>query len=370
MSDNPTPTIKKEPGTVIKQEPGTSDQAFLTRPGRSKSASKKTSESTPNRLPSLRGPRDLTLGGIKKKTFSPNIPIRKDRTKLEVKQEVKPATDGRQRRPERSNTPRQRGRGRGFRNKEIIQSHSIFEAGPAGEANRKGRDAQSHSEPASNQMQKPTIKKESFDPALEKAESEEVMKRLEEGNLSLIADLQNDEKLKPTTLPMQGTQTQNFTKIKTEPGIMRDMKHPSNCASIFSGGYQYDKLVVFQLPDVLPGIVPSREDEKIHVKQEPGTQKKDGNKTKDKEEEKCDLASLSEGKIGKIQVLKSGKCRLILGNVVLNLKTGVSSCFSEELISVKLPPEDSPSDIKGHVSVLGSVDHKLICCPDIESLLK
>nr|CAB3265032.1 DNA-directed RNA polymerase III subunit RPC4 [Phallusia mammillata] len=225
-------------------------------------------------------------------------------------------------------------------------------------------------------MQKPTIKKESFDPAMEKAESEEVMKRLEEGNLSLIADLQNDEKLKPTTLPMQEAQTQNFTKVKTEPGcaaspmrflwfaamsrIIGDMKHPSNCASIFRGGYL---LVVFQLPDVLPGIVPSREDEKIHVKQELGTQKKDNDKPKEKEEEKCDLASLSEGKIGKIQILKSGKCRQILGNVVLNLKTEVSLCFSEELISVKLPPEASPSDIKGHISILGSVDHKLICSP-------
>jgi len=29
------------------------------------------------RLPSIRGPRDLTLGGVQKKVFTPNIPARR-----------------------------------------------------------------------------------------------------------------------------------------------------------------------------------------------------------------------------------------------------------------------------------------------------
>ena len=36
------------------------------------------------RLPSLRGPRDLTLGGIPKKVFAPNIPVRKEKSIIEV----------------------------------------------------------------------------------------------------------------------------------------------------------------------------------------------------------------------------------------------------------------------------------------------
>lgn len=36
------------------------------------------------RLPSLRGPRDLTLGGVPKKVFAPNIPVRKDKSAKEM----------------------------------------------------------------------------------------------------------------------------------------------------------------------------------------------------------------------------------------------------------------------------------------------
>lgn len=35
------------------------------------------------RLPSLRGPRDLTLGGPTKRTFTPNIPVRRGKPKTE-----------------------------------------------------------------------------------------------------------------------------------------------------------------------------------------------------------------------------------------------------------------------------------------------
>lgn len=34
------------------------------------------------RLPSIKGPRDLTLGGIPKKVFTPKIPVRKTEQKL------------------------------------------------------------------------------------------------------------------------------------------------------------------------------------------------------------------------------------------------------------------------------------------------
>jgi len=44
---------------------------------------------------------------------------------------------------------------------------------------------------------------------------------------------------------------------------------------------------------------------------------------------KCTLENLSEGRIGKIQIMRSGKCRLVLGNVRFDLKLGTPCCFNE-----------------------------------------
>ncbi|KAG8012163.1 DNA-directed RNA polymerase III subunit RPC4, partial [Nibea albiflora] len=79
---------------------------------------------SPGRLPSMRS-RDLTLGGVKKKTFTPNIIGRK--AKEETKVEGGPR--GERKDGERGRGRGGRGRGRGY--PELIQSHSIFEQGPA-----------------------------------------------------------------------------------------------------------------------------------------------------------------------------------------------------------------------------------------------
>ncbi|CAM9808722.1 unnamed protein product [Bubo scandiacus] len=76
---------------------------------------------TPGRLPSIRS-RDLTLGGVKKKTFTPNIISRKIKEEdVTVKKEKK----------ERDRDRQRDGHGRGRGRPEVIQSHSIFEQGPA-----------------------------------------------------------------------------------------------------------------------------------------------------------------------------------------------------------------------------------------------
>ena len=42
---------------------------------------------------------------------------------------------------------------------------------------------------------------------------------------------------------------------------------------------------------------------------------------------KCTLQSLPEGYLGKMQVLKSGKTRFVLGNVTLDVATGTQCGF-------------------------------------------
>ncbi|NWW72627.1 RPC4 polymerase, partial [Climacteris rufus] len=83
----------------------------------------------PGRLPSIRS-RDLTLGGVKKKTFTPNIISRK--IKEEPREDVSVKKEKKERERQRD------GHGRGRGRPEVIQSHSIFEQGPAEMMKKKG----------------------------------------------------------------------------------------------------------------------------------------------------------------------------------------------------------------------------------------
>ena len=42
---------------------------------------------------------------------------------------------------------------------------------------------------------------------------------------------------------------------------------------------------------------------------------------------RCKLSDLSEGKIGKFQIMKSGKTRLVLGDVIFDVSRGAPSGF-------------------------------------------
>uniref|UniRef100_A0A3Q2HQT2 RNA polymerase III subunit D n=1 Tax=Equus caballus TaxID=9796 RepID=A0A3Q2HQT2_HORSE len=75
---------------------------------------------TPGRLPSICS-RDLTLGGVKKKTFTPNIISRK------IKEEPEEEVTIKKEKPERDRDRQREGHGRGRGRPEVIQSHSVFE---------------------------------------------------------------------------------------------------------------------------------------------------------------------------------------------------------------------------------------------------
>ncbi|XP_076825190.1 DNA-directed RNA polymerase III subunit RPC4-like isoform X1 [Clavelina lepadiformis] len=357
------------------------DSGEFSRPGRSNSLGrvKQTSDQSPGRLPSLRGPRDLTLGGIKKKTFTPTIPQRKERIKPDPsKDDAKPAKPNKSKR-DRCRDGRNRGRGRGrggFQKQEIIQSHSIFEAGPGAETTNRGRESFASAAEPAPQILKPTIKKESFDALQLKIESDEVMKKLDEGNTSLILDLQNDEKLRPIALPMYSTP--QIPAIKHEPVGSMDIKenivrdNPNITSPIFQSSEE--QLMLFQIPDTVPGIPPSKDAPSIMVKQEPGVssvkQEPVEQNQENDSESICGIDQLSEGPIGKLQIMKSGKCKLVLGGITLDLKIGTPSSFAEELVSIRLPPDGSPDTAKGHLSVLGNVENKVVCIPDMSSLIE
>ncbi|XP_035022836.1 DNA-directed RNA polymerase III subunit RPC4 [Hippoglossus stenolepis] len=349
---------------------------------------------TPVRLPSMRS-RDLTLGGVKKKTFTPNIIGRKAKedTKLE-------GGERREKRdPNRGRGQRDRGRGRG--RPEVIQSHSIFEQGPA-EMMMKKRGGYENERDAPSAGPSPiiNIKKEKRET---EEETKEILRNLERENVIDDPFLQSEESSCPVQLPLAVSgwgfkeEFSNTAKIEKmeddcepmepavkvkqepeeieikkseaafkpppipEPEILHDLL---NRWSLSKG----EELFFIQLPDSLPGQPPTKE----HKPQKTEVQSEDGQsvllKTESQEEEAeencCNLKDLREGVVGKMLVRKSGRVQLILGQVTLDVSLGASCSFLQELVSV------GTEGRTGDLTVLGNVQHKMVCSPDFEALLE
>nr|XP_057926387.1 DNA-directed RNA polymerase III subunit RPC4 [Doryrhamphus excisus] len=346
------------------------------------------------RLPTMRS-RDLTLGGVKKKTFTPNIIGRKVRedTKDEggPRRERKDSTRGR--------GPRDRGRGRG--RGEIIQSHSIFEQGPAEMAMRRKVSYESERDaPSAGLSHIINIKKEKRET---EEETKEILRKLDRDNFIDDPFLRGEQRSCPVQLPLavsgwgfkeefstptikiektdeddpmehavQIKEEQEEKELKKteaafkppplpEPEVLPDLLHKW---SLSKG----EELFFMQLPDTLPGQPPTKEYKPIKTE----VQSEDGQsvllKTESQEEQvdanSCNLKDLREGLLGKMLVRKSGRVQLIVGQVSLDVSLGASCSFLQELVSV------GTEGRTGDLTVLGNVKHKMVCSPDFESLLQ
>ncbi|XP_056153125.1 DNA-directed RNA polymerase III subunit RPC4 [Lampris incognitus] len=349
----------------------------------------------PGRLSSLRS-RDLTLGGFKKpkKTFEPNInAVRK--SKDDLKEEIN-ITHKKDRR-EREERNRER-RGRRRERPQTIQSHSIFEQGPADTVRKTAWHGGTDLCDTSTASVCKLIKKEGAD---SEEDEDTILSKLQRDDFIDDPGLRNDSKLKPIQLPLY--QSSNFFKTETpagtteckealpssSPGLplfrtatqnrteLPRPEHPS-LAEVFqelslSGR---EELFFIQLPDCMPGSPPvSKGDAGIcPMPEKPG--KKEG-KAQDKRtahlkvqeavvKESCPVLSyFSEGLLGKLHIRKSGKVQLKLGHIVMDVSEGAAFSFLQELVSVRL--NDSQT---GDMTVLGNVNHKLVFSPDFQTLLQ
>ncbi|XP_061529264.1 DNA-directed RNA polymerase III subunit RPC4 [Phycodurus eques] len=345
------------------------------------------------RLPAMRS-RDLTLGGVKKKTFTPNIIGRK------VREDAK--DEGGQRRERRDATrgrgPRERGRGRG--RPEIIQSHSIFEQGPAEMAVRKKGYESERDAPSIGPSPIINIKKEKRET---EEETKEILRKLEHDGFIDDPFLRGEQRSCPVQLPlavsgwgfkeefrapaikiekmeedelmepaveMKAEQEEVETKKSEaaskppalpEPDVLPDLLHKW---SLSKG----EELFFMQLPDTLPGQPPTKEYKpiKTEVESEDGQSVllKTESQEEKNEDNSCNLKDLREGLVGKMLVRKSGRVQLIMGQVTLDVSLGASCAFLQELVSVDTEGRT------GDLTVLGNVKHKMVCSPDFESLLE
>lgn len=347
-----------------------------------------------SRLPSVRS-RDLTLGGVKKKTFTPNIIGRK------AKEEIK--GEGGQRRErrdgDRGRGPRDRGRGRG--RPEVIQSHSIFEQGPA-EMTLKKKGGYDNEREAPSMGPSPiiNIKKEKRET---EEETKEILRKLERDNFIDDPFLRSEQRSCPVQLPLAvsgwgfkeefSTSAVKIEKLEKdsepmesaievkqepeesemksegtfrppplpEPEVLPDLLHRW---SLSKG----EELFFMQLPDSLPGQPPTTEHRpvKTEVQSEDGQAVllKTESQEEDAEDNSCHLKDLREGLVGKMLVRKSGRVQLLLGQVTLDVSLGASCSFLQELVSI------GTEGRTGDLTVLGNIKHKMVCSPDFEALLE
>ncbi|ESO93285.1 hypothetical protein LOTGIDRAFT_232725 [Lottia gigantea] len=344
---------------------------------------KGTSSGKSARLPSLKGPRDLTLGGVPKKVFTPTIPARRDK----VKENPAPQKSSKPNTSTRGRNERGRGRGRGRgRENTLVQSHSIFEQGPAQKQSRGGSGI-SYREDGGGSS-KVSVKKE-------KNVSHKDLDLLLRDDFIDDGDIQDD--MPPVMLPLscklkeeieiksdlkvekedeEDSKSSNDTEMKCDEKLKtsssprkfkNEIMDDLSCKSIFSkfGKAEEGELIFFQLPDTLPGLPPTRKQDSDKPSDTSTTT--DSNKT-DTETvsdrlSTCSLADFSEGQIGKLQIRKSGKIELLIGNVKLDVTAGTPSGFLQEVVSV------NTADGTGSMCVLGHIKHRLICTPNFESLL-
>ncbi|KAM6954289.1 DNA-directed RNA polymerase III subunit RPC4 [Aplochiton taeniatus] len=358
------------------------------------------------RLPSMRS-RELTLGGVKKKTFTPNIIGRK--AKEEQKVESGPR---REKRDGDRGARRGDGRGRGRGRPEIIQSHSIFEQGPADMMMKKRGSYESQTDaPSVGPSPIINIKKEKRET---EEETKEILRKLERDNFLDDPYLKSEERSCPVQLPLavsgwgfreefaeaakvslkqekkeedveveEGMESEPtpVVQVKQEPEEVSEAKlmepqfrppplpEPEALNELLQKWSlsKGEELFFMQLPDSLPGQPPTKEVRpvKTEVQSEDGQSMllKTDAQEEAAEDNHCNLKDLREGLVGKILVRRSGRVQLILGHVTLDVALGASCAFLQELVSI------GTGDSRHDMSVLGHVKHKIVCSPDFESLL-
>ncbi|XP_062270060.1 DNA-directed RNA polymerase III subunit RPC4 isoform X4 [Platichthys flesus] len=349
-----------------------------------------TAMSPPGRLPSLRT-RDLTLGGAfkkPKKTFEPNVhAVRKNKDELKEKINVLPKKE-RKERNERKGVRENRGKRR--EKPQTIQSHSIFDQGFADTVCKTGwRGATALLDPTTSPVCK-LVKKEKK-PSEE--EEDEILSKLQRDDFINDPDLRNDANLKPIQLPLYESSSFNTTCPEKPPlykhpvcGTEGRVSHsrtelpkqeqPSLVELLqdlrLSGKEEF---FFMQLPDCMPGHASEQKAAPpVGPEAEKGA-RKEGRPVVDKRpthpqaqqalrKEGCPvLSQLPEGFLGKLQIRKSGKVELKMGDIVMDVSEGAAFSFLQ-LVSVHL------SDGKnGDMMVLGNVHQKLVLSPDFHNLL-
>ncbi|CAL8284622.1 unnamed protein product [Merluccius merluccius] len=354
------------------------------------SSSSSTSSVPPGRLTSLKS-RDLTLGGFKKpkKVFEPNVrAVRRSKDELREETEEVPKKE-RRKREEKQHRENRGGRRR--ERPQTIQSHSIFEQGPADAVCKTAwRGTPDLGEAATPPVGR-SVKKERRE---EEEEEDEILCKLQRDDFIDDPELRNDARLRPVQLPLYQSHT-NFQKTETPPvpstackedsppsstespvpGVVGSPSPPQSLGEVFqelslSGR---EELFFIQLPDCMPGPPSASEGDADPAGAAASASAKTPSRRAGQppapkvptRERQAALSDFSEGMLGKLLVRRSGRVQLKLGDVVMDVSEGAAFSFLQQLVSVRLSGGRT-----GDMAVLGNVQRKLVFSPDFQTLLQ
>ncbi|XP_011501169.1 PREDICTED: DNA-directed RNA polymerase III subunit RPC4 [Ceratosolen solmsi marchali] len=393
---NPNIKIKEEIGTV--STPSTSTSPITLNAMKTvKTEFSFPSTLTPTRLPSFRVPRDLTLGGnVKfersKKVYVPNLNAQRNKNRedqnIANKNESNPKVNKGRHDRGKSYTSK------GIERNNLYQSTGIFSEGISDKSTKRHigvvssifRDKSfGNGKEAGITLERPKL---CIPQKINKAEEAEKLKELlrddfiddrvdfdlenapvglpminegkvfkTESNQSVsISKYQNSINLQNGVLVKTG----NKIKLITPKRHINEGQVPLNVVQVMEN--KSSTFILMQLPDCLPGL----QTDKQNNSRLKGVPESNSKSEMEKSNKFCTLNNLKEGILGKLQVLRSGKTRLLLGENDLIIDVGSNLSFRQDLIAVKISGDKQ----SGNLVNLGPVNSTLICSPDWENMLK
>jgi len=351
------------------------------------------------RLPSFRGPRDLSLGAKadgsrkpvvlpksswsdadKKKKFTPNLNIqRKDAKASTTDSSSKPAPTGWKKGQGKNDSAPRTNK---FAKPELIQTTgTVFADGVGSSSDLKKKGWGSSGASGGSSDSKAALERPKLDlnAKFDKSAEEKMLKELLRDDF--IDDLKTGH-LVPVQLPMVDTgkvfKEEQNGHIKKETldsdEIMKTGKTKKNriidssdeeddddkikdAAAAVNGNSadsdreitlsdlineKHSELLFFQMPDHFPG--------------------QGSHKVEDLQEgQNVTLDHLSEGYLGKLQLRKSGKVQLWINNVLFDVDIGTQVGFLQELYSVEgSAGQENGSTVKGNMTNLGRVRNRVV----------
>ncbi|XP_059483496.1 DNA-directed RNA polymerase III subunit RPC4 [Neocloeon triangulifer] len=317
------------------------------------------------KLESFRTPRDLTLGVKQKRKFEPTLPKKGKAKTSPVKASTPVSSPSRESKSKEPPAKKARKRPPKDRVAFIQTEGSVFGQGQA-ERQFKVKDHYVCSSAASSskktEVSRPILKKEELievqEEYAEAAEDEVVLKMKRADFLDNPEAKASWGDSKPLLIQQKVV---TKVEIKADPDAEEDVS-PTSCAEpenqTVSGVLgRTNELFLIQFPDCLPGRVEKQEE----ISEEPSS----SGTSKTKKSIPATLSDLPEGLLGYIEILKSGKARLKMGNHSMCLEMAASSNIRQEIISVDVNGEDR----SGSMCDLGQVNDRLVCVPDWHSEL-
>lgn len=333
------------------------------------------------RLTSYRLPRDLTLGGsVKsekpKKVYVPNLNVQRTKKKDETTSVKIDATKPK----DTADRGRGRGGGRGGGNSRhgrdkgnIIQSAGIWSEGIFASPTVSKKSYSSSSSSNRTGAERNLGKSKLNTKIIIDTKEDEKLKNLLYDD---FMDGTNDDKMIPISLPrvireeFSNEENEDKKPVISESGevinikdetLSEESKKEVTIPQIIEN--KTNPYVLMQFPDCWQNLESSKEESRTKGPNDSNIYNKNDDKTK---RENCGLNSLKSGLLGKLEILKSGKTRLCLGDKCFSIEINVQQDFQQELLAAKV---DTVS-LTGDLINLGPVNNQLICLPDLETTLK